>query len=427
MKVLETRKAEKLHGQIIIPGDKSISHRAVMLLAISQGQGKIEGFLPGEDCLNTINCFRQLGIEIEDVGTYIVVHGKGLWGPREPQGELHVGNSGTTMRLLSGILAGQHFSSTVTGDGSIKKRPMDRITIPLRRMGAAIQGKDNGNLAPLVIRGQNLRGIDYTLPVPSAQVKSAILLAGLYATGVTRVREVIPARNHTELMLQSLGAQVEVEDGRITVKGSELVARNIEVPGDISSAAFFMAAAAALPGSHLVIQNVGLNPTRTGILDVLRNMGASIQLENIEQQGGELQGDVVVKGARLHGTVIAREMIPALIDEIPIVAVIAAVAEGITIIRGAEELRVKESNRLSALANELSKLGVQVRELADGLEIEGPNKLAGAEVESYGDHRIAMALAIAGLFADSPVRVRGSSCIKVSFPGFEDVLGKIST
>jgi len=276
-----------------------------------------------------------------------------------------------------------------------------------------------------VIQGQNLRGIDYTLPVPSAQVKSAVLLAGLYASGETRVREVLPARNHTELMLESLGANIKVAEDKIEIASSTLAAREIQVPGDISSAAFFLAAAAALPGSHVVIEHVGLNPTRTGITDVLRQMGASIELDNFKLLGGEAQGDVVVRGARLHGTVITREMIPAVVDEIPIIAVIAGVAEGITTIRGAEELRVKETNRLSAIVSELSKLGIRIRELPDGLEIIGPNRVLGGEVESYGDHRMAMALAIAGLFAHSPVKIRGSACINVSFPGFADVLGNI--
>lgn len=423
--MLETRRAERLQGRITVPGDKSISHRAVMLLAISQGRGRIKGFSRGEDCLNTIDCFRQLGVEIEDGGTEIIVHGKGLRGLKEPVGELDVGNSGTTMRLISGILAGQHFTSTVTGDASIKRRPMARIASPLRMMGAVIQGKDGSDMAPFVIQGQDLRGIEYTLPMPSAQVKSAILLAGLHASGETRVREIIPSRNHTELMLEFLGAEINSENRQITVASSGLVARDVEVPGDISSAAFFIAAAAAMPGSHLVIQNVGLNPTRTGVIDVLRNMGASIHLENLVTRGGECRGDVVVKGTELHGTMITREMIPAVIDEIPIIAVIAGVAEGLTTISGAEELRVKESDRIGALAMELGKLGISIRELTDGLVIEGPSKLVGAEVESYGDHRVAMALAIAGLFADNPVRIGGSSCIKVSFPGFEDVLEKI--
>lgn len=425
VEVLETQRIENLQGRIRVPGDKSISHRAVMLLAISQGRGRIEGFLRGDDCLQTIACFRQLGVEIEDLGSDIIVHGKGLRGLKKPLGEVDVGNSGTTMRLLSGILAGQDFTSTLTGDWSIKKRPMDRIAIPLRRMGAVIQGRGGSDLAPLVIQGQNLRGIDYTLPVPSAQVKSAVLLAGLYASGETRVREVLPARNHTELMLESLGANIKVAEDKIEIASSTLAAREIQVPGDISSAAFFLAAAAALPGSHVVIEHVGLNPTRTGITDVLRQMGASIELDNFKLLGGEAQGDVVVRGARLHGTVITREMIPAVVDEIPIIAVIAGVAEGITTIRGAEELRVKETNRLSAIVSELSKLGIRIRELPDGLEIIGPNRVLGGEVESYGDHRMAMALAIAGLFAHSPVKIRGSACINVSFPGFADVLGNI--
>ncbi len=425
--MLTVRRIEKIEGRISVPGDKSISHRAVMLLSISRGKGQIKGFLPGADCLGTIKCFRQLGVQIESLGTSIVVHGQGLRGLKRPTGALDVGNSGTTMRLISGILAGQHFTSTLTGDVSIKNRPMDRIAIPLRMMGALIQGRNGCDLAPLVIQGQNLKGIDYTLPVPSAQVKSAVLLAGLYAAGKTSVQEIMPARNHTELMLESLGAPIEVEDGKTTVTCSELEAREIRVPGDISSAAFFMAAAAALPGSHLVMEHVGLNPSRTGIIDVLRSMGAHIELENIVLQGGEVCGDVIVRGTRLHGTTINKEMIPRVVDEIPVLAVAAGQAEGITTISGAEELRVKESDRIRALVTELGKLGICIRELPDGLEVKGPNKVMGAEVESYGDHRMALALAIAGLFAHTPVKIRGSSCISISFPGFERALQKIVT
>ncbi len=414
----------RLEGKITVPGDKSISHRAVMLLGISEGRGSVKNFLRGADCLNTMACLRELGVEIEDSGTELIVHGRGLHGLKAPKEPLDVGNSGTTMRLMAGILAGQGFTSTIIGDDSLKRRPMDRIAIPLRKMGALISGVD-GDYPPLTIQGGALEAIDYALPVASAQVKSAILLAGLYAKGETRVRELIPARNHTERMLEFLGAKIVVEDNNVTLAGSKLEAQDIVVPGDLSSAAFFIAAAAALPGSHLVITDVGLNPTRTGIIDVLREMGASIKLDKVVQRGGEEQGDLVIRGRRLQATTITREMIPRVVDEIPVLAVIAGVAEGITKITGAEELRVKESNRLASLVTELSKLGVRIRELPDGLEIEGPNKILGGQVESYGDHRMAMALSMAGLFSDSPVNIRGSHCISISFPGFDQVLKTI--
>lgn len=426
IKMLEVRRAHKLEGRVCVPGDKSISHRAVMLLAISQGQATITGFLPGEDCLSTIRCFRQMGVEIEERGSQLVVHGRGLYGLQEPRLPLDCGNSGTTMRLMSGILAGQDFPSTVTGDQSIRARPMDRIAIPLRKMGAHVEGRDGLDLAPLEIQGGYLHGIDYTLPVPSAQVKSAILLAGLYAEGETSVEEKLPARNHTELMLEFLGAQIQSEESRVRIAHSSLEARDIQIPGDISSAAFLVAAAAALPGSHLVVENVGLNPTRTGILDVLHRMGARIECENLTNQNGELFGDLIVRGGELKGTSITSDLVPRLVDEIPILAVVASRAHGVTTITGAEELRVKESNRIRALVTELSKLGVPVHELSDGLVVEGKSEILGGEVTSYGDHRMAMALAIAGLFAREPVRISDSQCVNVSFPGFGRLLSTIT-
>lgn len=423
--MLTVSRIKNIQGRIAVPGDKSISHRALMLLAISEGRGRIKGFLRGADCLSTAACLRQLGVGFEERGNELIIDGRGLWGLEEPRGVLDVGNSGTTLRLLSGILAGQAFTSVITGDHSIQKRPMDRVVVPLRKMGAAIAGKDGRDLAPLVIQGRGLLGIDYTLPVASAQVKSAILLAGLYAEGETVVREVKPARNHTELMLACLGADIKTEGGKIGLKSSKLQACDIAVPGDLSSAAFFIAPAAAIKGSHLVVEGVGLNPTRTGLIDVLRRMGAAIELETVTERGGELRGDIVVRGRRLHGTVVEGEMVPRLIDEIPILAVAASQAEGITTVRGAEELRVKESDRISALAQELVRLGIDIQELPDGLQIKGPCSLRGAEVQSFGDHRMAMALAAAGLFSPEPVKVQGSECISVSFPGFAQLLAKI--
>ncbi|SES89095.1 3-phosphoshikimate 1-carboxyvinyltransferase [Natronincola peptidivorans] len=420
--MLTIHKAHRLEGRITVPGDKSISHRAVMLSSISKGTSSIKGFLRGEDCLSTIACFRGLGISIEDKGDEIIVHGKGLYGLKEPEDVLDAGNSGTTIRLLSGILAGQEFITIVTGDKSLRSRPMARIAVPLRQMGASIEGRDYGNLAPIVIRGGNLKAIDYDSPVSSAQVKSAILLAGLYSEGSTIVREEITSRDHTEKMLKALGADINTEDGVVSIKKSELVAQDIEVPGDISSAAFFMAAAAAMPGSHLVLEKVGLNPTRTGIIDVLKEMGAEITIDNLFISGGEEIGDIIVKGTKLRGINITRDIIPRLIDEIPVIAVIAAVAEGKTIITGAEELKVKESNRITTMVTEMKKLGIQVKELPDGMEIEGLNQITGGTTESYGDHRIAMAMAICGLFANGPVKINNSDCIAVSFPDFQEKL-----
>lgn len=424
--MFSTNKINRIQGEITIPGDKSISHRAVMLSSISKGSSKIQGFLRGEDCLSTINCFRRLGIEIQDNVSEILVHGKGLQGLKEPHDILDVGNSGTTIRLISGILAGQEFLTIITGDESIRKRPMARIAVPLRRMGATIEGREHGNLAPLVIRGGNLKAIDYASPVPSAQIKSAILLAGLYSEGETIVREEVTSRDHTEKMLKALGANIKTQDGVVTIGKSELYSQDIEVPGDISSAAFFMAAAAALPGSHLVLKKVGLNPTRTGIVDVLKEMGAEIEIDNFFISGGEEIGDIIIKGTKLQGVNIGGEIIPRLIDEIPVIAIIAATAEGKTTITGAEELKVKETNRITAMVTEMKKLGIKVKELSDGMEIEGPNEIGGATVESYGDHRIAMAMAIGGLFASAPVKVKNSGCIGISFPDFADKLKEIS-
>lgn len=425
-KMLKTHKIKSIKGKISVPGDKSISHRAIMLASISKGTSIVKGFLRGEDCLSTISCFRSLGIEIEDKDSEIIVHGKGLYGLKEPKNILDAGNSGTTMRLISGILSGQKFLSILTGDDSLRKRPMERIAVPLRKMGASIDGRDRGNLAPLVIRGGNLMAIDYASPVSSAQVKSAILLAGLYSEGSTIVREKITSRDHTERMLKSLGANIEAENGKVTIRNSQLYGDNIDVPGDISSAAFFMAAAAAIEGSHLILENVGLNPTRTGIIDVLKDMGGNIEIDNIRRSGGEEIGDIIVKGTKLRGISITREIIPRLIDEIPVIAVIAAVAEGTTKITGAEELKVKESNRINSMVAQMKKLGIKVEELSDGMIIEGSNKISGGRVKSYNDHRIAMAMAVCGLFAEEPVEIENSECINISFPKFEDKLREIA-
>lgn len=424
--MLVIEKISQISGTISVPGDKSISHRAVMLAAISKGKTTIEGFLDGQDCLSTISCFRAMGVQIEQQGQRVEVEGRGLAGLQEPQDILDAGNSGTTMRLLSGILAGQNFFSVLTGDQSLRQRPMARVTEPLKRMGAVIDGRQSGQLAPLGIRGGGLQGITWETPVASAQIKSAILLAGLYASGQTTVQEPAISRDHTERMLAGFGIQVERQGTAVTVRPGILEGQHILVPGDISSAAFFMVAAAAKPGSHLIIKNVGLNPTRTGIIDVLRQMGADIEIENLRSFGGEEAGDMIIRGASLTGTEINSEIVPRLIDEVPVLAVAAALADGVTYIRGAGELKVKESNRLAAIASELRKLGVQITELSDGLEIHGPNQIRGAAVNSYRDHRIAMALAVCGLFAEGKTTIADSGCIDISFPGFGELLLQIA-
>jgi len=424
--VLESSRSGPLRGRIRVPGDKSISHRSIMLSSIAQGRSEVTGFLEGEDCLRTMECFRAMGIDIERRGEHVTVLGQGLHGLREPEDVMDAGNSGTTIRLLSGILAGQGFLSVVTGDASLRRRPMDRIADPLRRMGAAVDGRGSGNLAPLVIRGGSLQGITYDLPVPSAQVKSAVLLAGLYAEGNTTVRRDFGSRDHTENMLAALGAEVNRCQDAVSVKAEELFGGSIQVPGDISSAAFFLAAAAAVPGSEVTVQKVGLNPTRTGILDVLTQMGAAVDVDNVHTSGGEPMGDVTVKGGALQGALVSGELIPRLLDEIPVIAVLGAVAEGTTVIADAAELKVKESNRISAMVQELQKLGAKITEKTDGMEIEGPADLSGAVVSSHGDHRIAMSLAVAGLFCDQPVRIEDSRCINTSFPGFHQMLARLT-
>lgn len=424
--MLTVDKIGTINGVITVPGDKSISHRAVMLASISDGKSVIEGFLNGEDCLSTIRCFQAMGVDIRQQDQRVEVAGKGLYGLQEPLDVLDAGNSGTTMRLIAGILAGQKFLSIVTGDQSLRQRPMARVAEPLRRMGAYIDGRDGGKLAPLAIRGGSLKGITWQTPVASAQIKSAVLLAGLFADGETTVEEPVVSRDHTERMLSGFGIPVKRKGTAVTVCPGQLTGQHIIVPGDISSAAFFMVAAAVQPGAHLVIRNVGLNPTRTGIIDVLRCMGADIAIDNPRTFGGEDAGDIVIRGSELHGVEVGGEIIPRLIDEIPVLAVAAAFAHGTTRITGAGELKVKETNRLTAIVTELRKMGVAIRELSDGLEIEGPNAVKGAAIESYHDHRIAMAMAVCGLFADGSTTIANSSCIDISFPGFAGLLRQLA-
>ncbi|HKX17942.1 MAG TPA: 3-phosphoshikimate 1-carboxyvinyltransferase [bacterium] len=413
-----------LRGEVRVPGDKSISHRAVLLGAVARGATPVEGFLRAEDCLATVRCVRGLGIEIDDDGERLVVHGGTL---RAPGGVLDVGNSGTTIRLLAGILAGQPFRSTLTGDASIQRRPMDRIAEPLRRMGARITGRDGGRRAPLTVEGGGLRAIAYATPVASAQIKSAILLAALFADGETAVTEPSLSRDHSERMLSGFGVPVAREGLTVRLRGpAQPQASPVRVPGDISSAAFFLVAAAIVPGSAVTVRGVGLNPTRTGILDVLRAMGASVEVANERDAAGEPVGDVTVRAAALRGTVIAGALIPRLIDELPVLAVAASVADGETVIRDAAELRVKESDRIAALARELGGIGAKVEAQPDGLAIRGVPRLSGGRAASGGDHRVAMALAVAGLRAEAPVTVDDTDCIRTSFPGFEETLRSLT-
>ncbi|MDI6735749.1 MAG: 3-phosphoshikimate 1-carboxyvinyltransferase [bacterium] len=417
----------KLEETITLPGDKSISHRAVMIGALAEGKTEVEGFLEGDDCLNTVKVFQSMGIKIERVDNNLIIYGQGLRGLKKPTDVIDVGNSGTTMRLLLGILAAQRFDSCLTGDESIQRRPMRRVIEPLSQMGAKILAKD-GNFAPLEVFGNpNLAPIRYFLPVASAQVKSAILLAGLFASGVTSVIEPLPTRDHTERMLSYFGAQIIKDDMSISIVGDIPLQSNkkIKVPGDISSAAFFIVAACLVEDAEITILNVGVNPTRTGILDVLKEMGANITLENQKMICGELTADIVVKSSRLKGISIRRSMIPRLIDEIPILTVAAGLAEGRTEIREAKELRVKETDRIKSMSTELNKMGAKVMEVEDGLIIDGVKYLVGAEVESYGDHRTAMSLAIAGLVAKGETKINNVACIQTSFPEFTKTLKNV--
>lgn len=420
---LRISRTSGLVGTIEVPGDKSISHRAVMLGVLARGRTRVSNFLRSADCLSTAACFRKLGVSIEDRGSELVIEGQGLHGLKEPSDVLNAGNSGTTMRLMAGILAGQDFYSCMTGDASLRSRPMSRVTRPLSLMGATILGRADGALAPLAIRGGRLKSINYPLPVASAQVKSAVLLAALFADGPSKVVEPKPSRDHTERMLEYFGASLERRGNEITVYPEpNLVARDVSVPGDISSAAFFIVGALITPESDLTIRNVGVNPTRTGILDVLSAMGAQIDVTDTGIMNGEPTADLRVRSSRLGGTEIGGSLIPRLIDEIPVLAVAAVFAEGRTVIRDAAELKVKESDRLSTTAGELRRFGASITETPDGLIIEGGAPLSATPCSSHGDHRIAMALAVAGLASSGETVIGDAGAISVSFPGFADVL-----
>lgn len=417
------QKVKKLKGELTVPGDKSISHRAVMFGALAEGTTEINHFLQGDDCLSTISCFKRMGIAIENdpVHNRVTVHGKGLHGLRQPSDLLDVGNSGTTLRLMSGILCGQPFSTRITGDDSIKKRPMGRIITPLTQMGAHIKSLADNGCAPILIEGQSstLHGISYYSPVASAQIKSAVLLAGLYADGPTSVIEPYVSRNHTEIMLKLLGAHINVKDTTATIQPNPgLHGEKITVPGDISSAAYFIAAGLIIPESEIRIMNVGINPTRDGILRVCKMMGADIQIENIKNTESETSADLLVHSCRLKGTEIGGALIPALIDELPIIAIMACLAEGTTIIKDAAELKVKESNRIDVMVHNLSRMGAKVTATEDGMIIEGGHPLKGAVIDSKADHRVAMSFAVAALAAEGNTEIIGADCVNISYPEF---------
>lgn len=424
MSVKEIKAMGALKGEVKIPGDKSISHRAVMLGSIARGTTEISHFLNGADCLSTIHCFQKMGIEIEQSKDLVLVHGRGLRGLKAPQGILDTGNSGTTTRLICGILSGQNFSSVLSGDDSLNSRPMKRIMDPLNQMGARITSIQDNNCAPLRIEPGTLHGIRYVSPVASAQVKSSVLLAGLYADSPVSVTEPVLSRNHTELMLGSFGADISSElhaDGSATASVSpcaELYGQKIQVPGDISSAAYFIAAGLLVPGSRLLVKNVGINPTRAGFLEVCRKMGADIGYLNRQSQGGEETADLLVTPKPLTGTVIEGAVIPSLIDEIPILAVMAAFAEGTTVIRDAAELKVKETNRIQTVTENLLAMGAEIIPTEDGMIIHGTGALKGTQIQSHLDHRIAMAFSVAALAAEGTTTILDSQCVDVSYPGF---------
>ena len=421
---LRAKRAPRIDTEITVPGDKSISHRAAIIAALSNGVCKLSGFLPSEDCMHTVNALRALGIQIEQPRPdELIVHGKKRV-LTAPTADINCGNSGTTMRLLSGLLAGQAFESRLVADASLSRRPMERVITPLRKMGASVTAEGPEQTPPLRIRGGSLRGINYNSPVASAQVKGAVLLAGLFAKGKTTVNEPSLSRNHTELLFNYfLVRTAKGENGTVSVFGDQVPeSRDFSIPGDLSSAAFWLVAAAAQPGGHLLVRDVGLNDTRTALLGVLVRMGAQVReaVEGVDQL--EPCGIVEVTGAPLKGTVIQGKEVPQLIDELPILAVAGALASGTTIIRHAQELRVKETDRIAAIAHNLRIMGAQVIEMKDGLEIHGPAPLHGARVASFGDHRIAMAFAVAGLFADGETIVQDAECIRESYPGFEVAL-----
>ena len=427
------RHSSRLEGTVVPPGDKSISHRAALLNAISEGDAAVSNFCVGDDRTSMLGCLRGLGVEINSHGEhgepgasgdreYFTISGRGKSGLSEPSDVLYSGNSGTTMRLVSGLLAAQRFFSVVTGDSSLRRRPMKRILTPLSMMGANVMGRGGGSLAPLAFSGGDLRGIVYDMPVASAQLKSCILIAGLYADGETTVVQSAESRDHTERMMAAMGADIEKDGLRITIRPSELKSLDIRVPSDISGAAFWLVAGATHPNARVTVKSVGINPSRTGVLDVLREMGANIRLENVREDGNEPSADLIAESSDLRGIEIGGDIIPRVIDELPVLAMAASQASGRTVIRDAAELRVKESDRISATAQGLDALGATIREVEDGMIIEGGSKLTGAEVFSHGDHRIAMSMAVAGLVADGETYIGDAEAADVSYPSFWETL-----
>ena len=424
---MEIKKQTNLRGELTVPGDKSISHRAVMFGSLAQGTTKITHFLEGADCLSTISCFRKMGIDIERNASEILVHGKGLHGLSAPSETLDVGNSGTTTRLISGILAGQSFTSELNGDASIQSRPMKRIMTPLLSMGADIVSLRGNGCAPLRITGKSLHAAHYQSPVASAQVKSCVLLAGMYADGITSVTEPVLSRNHTEIMLNYFGANVTSQGTTASIEPEPVLnGREIKVPGDISSAAYFIAAALLVPGSELLVKNVGTNFTRAGFLKVCKAMGADIETVSQTIEGGESRADLLVRYSHLKGTVIEGDIIPTLIDEIPMIAIMAAFADGQTVIRDAAELKVKETNRIDTVTAGLKAMEADITPTDDGMIIEGTGHLNGASIQSYLDHRIAMAFSVAGLASDGETQIVDSQCVDVSYPEFYATLNSVS-
>ena len=427
MESYTVKQAKAVRGEISVPGDKSISHRSIMLGSIARGVTTVRGFLRGEDNISTLDAFRAMGVGVEDDGETLRIRGAGLHGLSEPADVLDCGNSGTSMRLITGLLAGQRFFSVLTGDQYLRKRPMKRVLEPLCRMGATIHGRAGGDKAPLAIVGHDLSGISYASPVASAQVKSAILLAGLYAGGETEVTEPHLSRDHSERMFRYFGADIETFAGGVKVRGGrELEGREIVVPGDISSAAFFIVAALIVPGSELLIRGVGVNPTRTGIIDILVAMGASIELVDSREVSGEPVADLLVRSSRLKGIEIGGDLVPRAIDEFPVICVAAALAEGRTVIRDARELRVKETDRIAAMAVNLRAAGATLTETEDGIVLDGVEQLNGCTVDSFGDHRIAMSMLIAGFAATGEIAVSDVECIATSFPNFTALLEKVA-
>ena len=422
-KIISPKKA--LKGSIKVAGDKSISHRAIMFASIANGITNITGFLTGEDCMSTIDCFRKLGINIEVNNDNVTVYGKGLRGLKSSNSTLDVGNSGTTIRLISGILSAQNFDTTLTGDSSIQKRPMNRVINPLRQMGANIESTNDGH-APITIHGSKLKPMQYQMPMASAQVKSSILLASLYAEGTTIITEPIASRDHTEIMLNYFGADIIKKQDKIySTPVKELYAKDINIAGDISSAAFFIVAGLIVPNSHIIIQNVGINPSRTGIIDALKAMGGNITITNERTSGGELVADIEVKTSKLSATTLEGSIIPRMIDEIPIFTIAALTAEGTSYVKDASELKVKESNRIATMAMELKKLGVNITETEDGMIIDGGQEIKTGTVHSHLDHRVAMSMAIAGLIAKEDIIITDADCVGISFPNFYEVLNSL--